>query len=61
LPRSITESAAGVAALDLDRLTRLEIVALDEAQERRILIGDAGDAQRRAELARQQVVEVDAS
>src|SRR5262245_36557773 len=48
----------GVARLDLHRLARLEIVALDEAQERRILIRDPRDPQRRADRAGQQVLEM---
>ena len=41
-----------VARFDLDRLPGLQVVALDEAQKRRILIGDARDLQRRAERRR---------
>ena len=36
----------GVALLDLDDLSRLEIVALDEAQELAVLIADAPDRDR---------------
>ena len=54
-----------VAALQLDavrhfiprfhfnRLSRLQVMALDEAQERRVLIGDARDDHRRVHRARQ--------
>ena len=48
----------GVARFDLDALTRLQIVALDEPQERRILIGDPRHPQRRADRAGEQAVEV---
>src|SRR2546427_835777 len=44
----------GVALLDLDRLARLEIVVLDEAEERRILIGDARHPERLADRAREE-------
>ena len=46
-----------VARLDLDRLARLEVMALDEAQERRVLIGDARHRDRRVERAGQQRLE----
>src|SRR5256885_17096217 len=47
-----------VARLDFDRFTRLETIALDEAEKRRILIRDARDPERRAERTGQQVLEM---
>ena len=44
MPRSRHGVGRGVARFDLDRLSRLQAVAFDEAQERRILIGDARHA-----------------
>ena len=48
----------GVARFHFHRLARLQIVALDEAQERRILIGDPRHGQRLSDRARQQRVEL---
>src|SRR5438067_6198596 len=47
----------GVARLDFDRLARLEVVVLDEAQERGILIGDPRHFQRSGERTGEQRVE----
>src|SRR5690349_734728 len=47
-----------VSRFDFNGLARLEVVALDEAEERRILVGDAGDFQRRRHRAGEQVVEM---
>ena len=48
----------GVARLDFDRLSRLEMVLLDEAQELLVLIDDARDGDSRLERARQQRLRV---
>ena len=44
----------GIALLDRDRLSRLEVVLLDEAQEVFVLIDDAGHGDRGVERAGQQ-------
>ena len=56
--RTSTESARGIARFHLDALTWLQIVAFDEPQERRILIGDARHPQRCADRAGEQAVEM---
>ena len=43
-----------IALLDLDDLTRLELVLLDEVEKVAVLIGDALDGDRRVQLAGQQ-------